>query len=64
MRSARREDGPIVKSTSTTSVGMILLGIWLIVTGATPFLAITIPYRTVVMAILALVAGILIILGR
>lgn len=53
-----------MKSTSTTSVGMILLGIWLIVTGATPFLAIAIPYRTVVMAILALVAGIMLILGR
>jgi len=53
-----------VKSTNSTSIGMILLGIWLIVTGATPLLAITIPYRTVVMAILALVAGILIILGR
>jgi len=47
----------------TKNLGMTLLGIWLIVTGVSPFLTFTIPYRGVVMAILALAAGILILLG-
>jgi len=49
---------------TTPSKGFLLLGIWLIVTGIMPFLTITIPYRGTIMPLLALVAGILIILGR
>jgi hypothetical protein len=43
---------------------MLLLGIWLILTGAVPLFHIVIPYITTVMAILAIVAGVLILLGR
>ena len=49
---------------TTPNRGMLLLGIWLIVSGATPFLAVAIPYRAVLMPLLALVAGVLILLGR
>jgi hypothetical protein len=45
----------------TRSVGMLLLAIWLIITGLSGFAALPIP--GVVMALLALVAGILILIG-
>ena len=46
---------------TTRSIGMLLLGIWLILTGLASFIAVPIP--AVVSALLALVAGILIIVG-
>ena len=46
---------------TTRSVGMLLLGIWLIVSGLTAFAALPIP--GVLMAALALIAGVLILLG-
>jgi hypothetical protein len=46
---------------TTRNVGMLLLGIWLIVTGISGFAALPIP--GVVMAALALIAGVLILLG-
>jgi hypothetical protein len=46
---------------TTRSVGMIVLGIWLILAGATSFATIAIP--PVVMGALALIAGVLIIIG-
>lgn len=49
---------------TTPSKGFLVLGIWLVLTGIMPFLTITIPYRGTIMPLLALVAGILIILGR
>jgi hypothetical protein len=45
----------------TRSVGMLLLAIWLILTGIAGLAAVPIP--AVVMAVLALIAGILILLG-
>jgi hypothetical protein len=45
----------------TRSVGMILLAIWLIITGLAGFAVIPIP--GVLMAVLALIAGILILIG-
>jgi hypothetical protein len=42
----------------------MVLGIWLILTGLLPFLRISIPYSSVVMPLLAVVAGVLILMGR
>ena len=47
---------------ATRSAGMLLLGIWLIVSGVSGLVALPIP--GVVMAVLALLAGVLIIIGR
>jgi hypothetical protein len=46
---------------TTRSVGMILLGVWLILTGLQAFVAVPIP--AAVSAVLALIAGVLVILG-
>jgi hypothetical protein len=46
----------------TRSVGMLLLAIWLILTGAAGLAPLPIP--GMVMAVLALVAGILILVGQ
>ena len=45
----------------TRSAGMLLLAIWLIVTGISGFAALPIP--GILMAALALIAGILILIG-
>jgi hypothetical protein len=44
------------------NIGMLLLGIWLVLTGLSGFVALGLP--VMVMGLLALVAGILIIVGR
>jgi hypothetical protein len=44
------------------NLGMVVLAIWLILYGVTGFVALTLP--PAVMAALALVAGILILIGR
>jgi hypothetical protein len=46
----------------TRSLGMLLLGIYLVLVGLSGLIAFAIP--TIVMALLALVAGILILIGR
>jgi hypothetical protein len=46
----------------TRSGGMLLLSIWLILTGLTGLVALPLP--GVVMAVLALIAGVLILVGR
>jgi hypothetical protein len=46
----------------TRSVGMLLLAIWLILTGAAGIAPLPIP--GIVMAVLALIAGILILVGQ
>jgi hypothetical protein len=43
---------------------MLILGIWLILTGLIPLLHLLIPYSTTILALLAVVAGVLILLGR
>jgi len=45
-------------------LGILLLGIWLIVTGLLMLLDITIPYSDVILALLAIAAGVLIILKK
>ena len=46
----------------TRNVGMLLLAIWLILTGVSSFVALGLP--AVVMGLLALLAGVLILVGR
>jgi hypothetical protein len=46
------------------SIGMLLLGIWLILTGIIPLINLSFAYLGIVMAILAIVAGALIVAGR
>lgn len=48
----------------TRSVGMLLLAVWLILTGLFSLLSISFAGFGVIMAILALAAGIFILLGR
>jgi hypothetical protein len=55
MRSATR--GPL-------SLGMMLLAIWLILTGLLPFMNVRIPQAGPVLAVLAIVAGVVILAGR
>jgi hypothetical protein len=46
----------------TRNLGMLLLGVWLLLSGLAGLVALPIP--AVAMAVLALLAGILILLGR
>ena len=48
----------------TRNVGMLLLGIWLILTGLLQIASISIAGLGIIMALLAIVAGILILIGR
>jgi hypothetical protein len=48
----------------TTNIGMLLLAIWLIVYGAIVLLKISFSYSGELMAILAIAAGILLLLRR
>ena len=48
----------------TRNVGMLLLGIWLIITGLLQVASISIPGIGIILALLAIVAGILILIGR
>ncbi len=46
------------------NIGMLLAGIWFVLTGLVPLLNIHVNHLHVIMALLALAAGILILLGR
>jgi hypothetical protein len=48
----------------TRNMGMLLLGIWLILTGLLQIASISIPGIGIILALLAIVAGILILMGR
>ncbi|HXE83857.1 MAG TPA: hypothetical protein VN513_11070 [Gemmatimonadales bacterium] len=48
----------------TKNLGMLLLGIWLIVTGLIPLLNLSFSGLSTLMAVLAIAAGALIILGK
>jgi hypothetical protein len=48
----------------TNNLGMLLLGIWLIATGLLPFVSITFVNMGLVLAVLAIAAGVLILMGR
>jgi ABC-type thiamin/hydroxymethylpyrimidine transport system permease subunit len=48
----------------TKNAGMILLGIWLILTGLIPVLKVNFSGFPVIMEVLAIASGVLILLGR
>ena len=48
----------------TKNLGMLLLAIWLILTGLLQVVSIAIPSIGIIMAVLAIAAGVLILLGR
>ena len=48
----------------TGNIGMLLLAVWLILTGLIPLLNFSFSGLGVVMAVLAIAAGILIVVGR
>ena len=47
----------------TSRLGVLLLGIWLIVTGLLPLLGVAIPASDIILALLAIAAGIVILVG-
>jgi hypothetical protein len=53
-----------MKVTLTRNLGMLLLGIWLILTGLSQVASIPIPALGTLLALLAIVAGVLILVGR
>lgn len=48
----------------TRNLGMLLLAVWLILTGLLPFLNATSPGLGTLMSVLAIAAGALILIGR
>jgi hypothetical protein len=48
----------------TRNIGMLLLALWLVLTGLIPLLSLSFSGLGVVMAVLAIAAGVLIALGR
>jgi hypothetical protein len=48
----------------TRNIGMLLLALWLILTGVIPLLSLSFSGQGTVMAILAIIAGVLIVAGR
>jgi len=48
----------------TKNLGMLLLAIWLILTGLISLLGLVFPYSGLILALLAIAAGVLLLLGR
>ena len=48
----------------TRNLGLLLLGIWLILTGLLTLLRLNLPESGLILAVLAIVAGVLLLLGR
>jgi hypothetical protein len=68
---AKRPFGPIISSDEwrlqmkmTRNIGMLLLALWLILTGVIPLLNLSFSGLGTLMAVLAVAAGILIAIGR
>jgi len=53
-----------MKWIGTKNLGLLLLAIWLIATGVLVFVGATFTYTAPVMAVLAIAAGVLLLLGR
>jgi hypothetical protein len=53
-----------MKKLINKKLGMLLLGIWLILTGLTQVVSVPIPAIGMILALLAIVSGALILLGR
>jgi hypothetical protein len=50
--------------TGTKNLGFLLLGIWLIITGSLAFVNVTFANLGLLLSVLAIAAGVLILLGR
>jgi hypothetical protein len=48
----------------TRNIGMLLLALWLVLTGVIPLLSLSFSGLGIVMAVLAIAAGVLIAVGR
>jgi hypothetical protein len=59
-----RLTGGLRSMRGTRNWGMLLLGIWLILAGLLPLLSLSIPAGATILALLAVAAGVLILLGR
>jgi hypothetical protein len=46
------------------NTGLLLLGVWLILTGLLPFLKYNLPHSATLLPLLAVVAGVLLLIGR
>jgi hypothetical protein len=46
------------------NLGLLLLAVWLILTGLQPFLRVNVPYSGTILPLLAVAAGVLILLER
>jgi FtsH-binding integral membrane protein len=53
-----------IREKATKNLGRLLLSIFLILTGLFPLLSITFPTQQIIMAVFAIVAGVLLLLGR
>ncbi len=53
-----------MKWLGTKNLGMLLLGIWLVITGLQPFVHLTFANMGAILGVLAVAAGSLILLGR
>jgi FtsH-binding integral membrane protein len=53
-----------IREQPTKNIGRLLLSIWLIVMGLFPLLNVEFSAKDIVMAVLALVAGVMLLLGR
>lgn len=53
-----------VREKPSKNLGRVVLAIWLIVVGLIPLLSITFPSSELVLAVLAAVAGVLLLIGR
>jgi hypothetical protein len=59
-----KPEGISMAARITKNVGMLLLGIWLILTGVIPLINLSFEGLGVIMAALAIGAGVFIVLGR
>jgi hypothetical protein len=65
MKSTSNKGGKYhMKMKLTKNLGMLLLGIWLIVTGLLQVVSIAIPGVDIILPLLAIAAGVIILLGR
>lgn len=53
-----------MRGVGASGAGLVLLGIWLILWGLVPLVGIRIPSGEAVLGVLAIIAGLLIIIGR
>jgi hypothetical protein len=59
-----KESNMKISKKLTQKLGMILLAIWLILTGLFQLVSFDFPYKAVIMSILAIAAGVLILFDR